>query len=615
MPAMRDGAGGAVLPAAADACARLARAMTVRLIAAFAAFSLLAHARVDENVVYAMRGGLAMLMDVHYPERSNGFGIVFIPGSGWHAPMRYDAAPLKASGFARLYVPPLTEAGFTVFVINHRAAPRYGYPLPLEDAQRAVRFVRRHAARFGIEAARVGGVGGSSGGHLISMLGVLDGDGRSSDPDPVERESAKLQAVLARAAPTDLTRFVGRFSSASLSSLLGLRLGGRDGPASLEYRTYRRASPAAYVTPDDPPFLLLHGTADDRVPYHQSVDFAARLAADGIEAELMTIDGGGHGPSFGGAESPPDYLGAMVRFFNAKLSGGAAAGRKPPELFARDERDERDVPFGMVSGGALLMDVYRPESPNGYGIVHITGSGWHSPLAANAAQQKASRQVEVFGLPLVRAGYTVFAVNHRTAPLNKYPAQLEDVERAVRYVRHHAKRWGISAERIGGVGGSSGGHLTLMLGLRPSPGEAGDADPVNRESARLQAIVPWAPPTDLALANGMYGSGTFASLFGMRLLARDPETSPQFRAMHEASPIHHVSADAPPTLLIHGDADAVVPMEHAEMLAKAMKATGATTEVLVIPGGGHGALFPGKATDAPDYVAATVAWFDRHLRN
>ena len=555
-----------------------------------------------------------MLMDVHYPERSNGFGIVFIAGSGWHAPLSYDANPLKASGFAKLYVPPLTDAGYTVFVINHRAAPRYRYPMPLEDAQRAVRFVRHHANRYGIDSERIGGVGGSSGGHLISMLGVLDGDGNSSDPDPVERASAKLQAVVARAAPTDLTRFEGRFSSATVSSLLGLRLGQRDSPATLEHRTYWEASPAAYVSPDDPPFLLMHGTADDRVPYARSKEFAARLRADGIKAELLKIEGGGHGPTYPGAVDPPDYLDAMVRFFNAELSEGANAKAQPPARHPGEPRVKRDVPFGMVSGGALLMDVYRPVQPNGFGIVHITGSGWHSPLAANAPQQKASRQVDIFGLPLVKAGYTVFALNHRTAPLNKYPAQLEDVERAVRFVRHHADRWGIDPERIGGLGGSSGGHLTLMLGLRDSAGNRNDPDPVNRESSRLQAIVPWAPPTDLVLRNGRYGYGTFASLFGMRLMSRDPETSPQFKAVREASPVHHVSGDDPPTLLIHGDADSVVPIEHAELLAGSLRQSGVTVELLVVPGGGHGASFPGKTPDAPDYVVAAVKWFDRYLR-
>lgn len=594
---------------------KLALVMLLRVALTVALTVPLMAARIDENVVYAMRGGLAMLMDVHYPERSNSVGIVFIPGSGWHAPLTYDATPLKASGFAKQYVPPLTKVGFTVFVINHRAAPRYAYPAALEDSQRAVRFVRRNAERFGIDGDRIGGVGGSSGGHLISMLGVLDGGGDPSDPDPVERASAKLQAVFARAAPTNLTRFVGRSSSASVASLLKMRLGTRDAPDSREFRTYWKASPAAYVTPDDPPFLLIHGTADERVPFAQSEEFEARLRAEGIEADLITVQDGGHGPSFPGATDPPDYLKKMVDFFKAKLSTTAPDASPPRTDVESMDRVERNVSFGMVSGGALLMDVYRPETPNGRGIIHITGSGWHSPLAASAPQQKASRQVEVFGLPLVEAGYTVFAVNHRTAPLNKYPAQIEDVERAVRFVRHHATRWGIDPDRMGGVGGSSGGHLTLLLGLRDSPERAAEPDPVNRQSAKLQAIVPWAPPTDFMLSNSTFVSGTLASLFGMRLMARDPETSPQFLKYREASPIHHVSADDPPTLLIHGDKDVGVPIRHSEIMQAKLRAAGVPVELLVIPDGGHGALFPGMAADAPDYVRATVKWFDRHLRN
>ena len=570
-------------------------------------------ARVQRNEIYAMRGGLAMLMDVHYPERSNGHGIVFIAGSGFHAPLTYDATPLKESAFAKMYVPPLVDAGFTVFVINHRAAPRYRHPAPLEDAHRAVRFVRHHAARYGIDGERIGGVGGSSGGNLISMLGVLDGNGDSRNSDLVERRSSKLQAVFARAAGTDFTKIEGRFSSASASSLLGMRLGFRDSPTSIAYRIYRDASPSTHVSPDDPPFLLIHGTADDRVPFARSEEFLARLQADGIEAELVTVPGGGHGPSFPGAEDPPDYLGAMVDFFTKQLSKGATSDKAPPPPEPSTGSLLRNVPFGMVSGGTLLMDVHRPEQSNGFGVLHITGSGWHSPLEANAPQQKASRQVDVFGIPLVKAGYTVFAVNHRTAPLNKYPSQLKDVERAVRFIRHHAARWGVSADKIGGVGGSSGGHLTLMLGLRSSTGDKDDPDPVNRENAKLQAIVPWAPPADLVLLNGRYGSGTLASLFGLRLMERDPRTSPQYVAYRDASPIRHASPDDPPTLIIHGEADEVVPIEHAKLMTKRLRNAGVETDLLTIPDGGHGAVFPGRSGSAPDYVQATVDWFDRHL--
>ena len=394
-----------------------------------------------------------------------------------------------------------------------------------------------------------------------------------------------------------------------------MRLGARDGPSSKEHRTYWAASPAAHVSPDDPPFLLMHGTADDRVPHSQSEKFLAQLETIGIEAELVLIEGGGHGASFPGATNPPNYLEAMVGFFEGHLSSEAKADTFPPKPMKRDARIERDVPFGMVSGGALLMDVYHPDRPNGIGILHITGSGWHSPLAANAPQQKASRQVEVFGAPLVEAGYTVFAVNHRTAPLNKYPAQLEDVERAARFIRFHAARWRIDPERIGGVGGSSGGHLTLMLGVFSAAGDPEDPDPVNRESARLQAIVPWAPPTDLVMLNGEYGQGTFGSLFGMRLMERDLKSSPQFKAYRDASPVHHVSPDDPPTLLIHGDADRVVPLSHSELIAARMRAAGIAVAELVIPGGGHGALFPGKSPGAPDHAQAAVDWFDRHLRD
>jgi BD-FAE/Ankyrin repeat len=154
-----------------------------------------AQARVEKNVVYGMYSGTALLLNVHYPARPNGFGIVFIPGSGWGAPLRYSATPLKESSQVGVYVPSLTEAGYTVFAITHRAIPTFRYPAALEDVQRAVRFVRHLAAKYGVNPARISGSGWSSGGHLVSMLGTMDGIGDLDDPDPVNRESAKLQSV------------------------------------------------------------------------------------------------------------------------------------------------------------------------------------------------------------------------------------------------------------------------------------------------------------------------------------------------------------------------------------------------------------------------------------
>lgn len=142
-----------------------------------------AQLRVDRNVIYGMYSGLALLMDIHYPEKANGHGVVVISGSGWQAELRYGATPLKDEQLVRTgLVQPIVAAGYTAFVLSHRAAPTFRYPAPVEDVQRAVRYVRHHARDYKIDPTRIGAVGHSSGGHLALMLGVLDGPGNNERP-------------------------------------------------------------------------------------------------------------------------------------------------------------------------------------------------------------------------------------------------------------------------------------------------------------------------------------------------------------------------------------------------------------------------------------------------
>ena len=98
-----------------------------------------AQVRVERNIVYGMYSGTALLMDVHYPVDPNGLGVIFVPGSGWSADTAYGAAGIKDGEIPRIWVPPLTAAGYTVFVPNHRATPAFHYPDPVHDIQRAVR--------------------------------------------------------------------------------------------------------------------------------------------------------------------------------------------------------------------------------------------------------------------------------------------------------------------------------------------------------------------------------------------------------------------------------------------------------------------------------------------
>src|SRR6478672_7399615 len=176
---------------------------------------------VESNVVFGVYSGLALLMDVYKPASPNGYGIVVIPGSGWHTGLPYDAKLLKESKEFSLYMQKLSAAGYTTFVVTHRAAPRFHFPDAVEDAQRAVRYVRQNAARYGIDKDRIGALGASSGGHLVSMLGTLDGGGTSDSQDAVEQQSSKVQCVVALYPVTDPAKVETVSGLQAITSFMG----------------------------------------------------------------------------------------------------------------------------------------------------------------------------------------------------------------------------------------------------------------------------------------------------------------------------------------------------------------------------------------------------------
>jgi acetyl esterase/lipase len=298
--------------------------------------SSFAQARVEQNVVFGMYSGLALLMDVYRPAQPNGFGIVAIQGSGWYAPMRYDARPLKDTPEVATQAKALSGSGYTVFVINHRQTPRFRYPAHLEDVQRAVRYVRAHATEYGITPDRIGAWGSSSGGHLAELLGTLDGASDSSDDDPVNKLSAKVQAVVAYFAPADLTMAGG---GGAISVLMGFAYRDptvgppppRPGYEYVENRIYREASPITHVTADDAPMLLMHGDQDTVVPIKQSEIMEQALRKAGIAVKFIRVPGGNHGANFRLKPGDPrllDHTGEAIRWFDVHLRRDAAT-RQP----------------------------------------------------------------------------------------------------------------------------------------------------------------------------------------------------------------------------------------------------------------------------------------------
>ena len=272
---------------------------------------------------------------------------------------------------------------------------------------------------------------------------------------------------------------------------------------------------------------------------------------------------------------------------------------------------EKNVVYGMYSGTALLMDVYRPMQANGFGIVRIDGSGWHAPLSYDAVGLKEGGAQGIVCDEMLGAGYTLFCINHRAAPRFRYPAAVEDVQRAVRFIRHHASDYGITAEHIGGWGGSSGAHLVSMLATLDGTGDASDPDPVNRESSKIQCAVSTSGPSDFASYDDR---GTVASFLGVPKRPPTHAESEENRLVRRASPISHVSAETCPVLLIHGDNDKVVPYEQSAVFHEALKNANVPSRLVRVIGGPHGGLLHLPTEDGQFTPSEIVGWFDTYLR-
>ncbi len=292
---------------------------------------------IKQNVIYGMHGGLALLMDVYTPQKTNGIAIIAMPGNGFHEPLTYDAAPLnKKDGYWTDIIGAnvLLDKGYTLFVINHRTAPIFRFPADIEDAQRAVRYVRHHATRFNINPEKIGAIGHSSGAYLASMLGVLSGNERLSGLTPstprsakdgsVDQESSQVQAVVALAGIFDFTTSAAA-NHAVVSSYLGTHAGLWRGAAQVETESihYRHASPVHYVSPDDAAFLIVHGDHDYIVPFNQSKIFSSELLNQKVTTQQIVIKEGNHslGTKALGRTKTEAYYDQMIELFDGHLKG------------------------------------------------------------------------------------------------------------------------------------------------------------------------------------------------------------------------------------------------------------------------------------------------------
>lgn len=274
-----------------------------------------------------------------------------------------------------------------------------------------------------------------------------------------------------------------------------------------------------------------------------------------------------------------------------------------------------DVVYGHKFGVGLIMDVFTPKAhANGAAVIWVISGGWFS------APEMIGGENPPVAAELTKRGYVVFAVMHGSQPKYTIPEILLDMNRSVRFIRYHAKDYKIDTNRIGITGGSAGGHLSLMQGTAGDDGDAKAPDPVDRVSSRVQAVACFFPPTDF-LNYGSPGENAVTGILkGFKapfdFHEFDPKTKTFERVTDQEkildiekkiSPIYHVNASNPPTLILHGDKDNLVPIQQSESFLARMKEFSIPCKLIVHPNGGHG--WAGMDKDVP-----TIAdWFDQYI--
>ena len=218
----------------------------------------------------------AQKMDIFFPQSGGPWPtVVYVHGGSWMHGDKSEAA-LFASG--------LNSMGYLVISLNYRLYPPAAFPAMIEDVKCGIRSLRAHAAEYNLDPTRIGAMGASAGGHLVALLGTMEPNS-SWDVGEYLDQSSRVQVVVSLAGVMDLSQ---TFPNADGNDIETMKRIGFNESNMME------ASPISHVTPDDAPFLLIHGDHDTLVPYQQSQLMYDKLVQAGVPAQLVIVKNGGH---------------------------------------------------------------------------------------------------------------------------------------------------------------------------------------------------------------------------------------------------------------------------------------------------------------------------------
>lgn len=232
---------------------------------------------VQKDLVYGTGGGRELKLTIVSPRKGKGPfpAVVFVHGGGWRG-----GSPYHFGRQAKI----LADNGYTGACIEYRLSGEAQFPAAIEDVKCAVRWLRAHAGQYRVNQEKIAVSGGSAGGHLALLAGTSGGVKELEGTGGWNQYSSRVQLVVAF---NPVCKLAGKTLSPVLQ-FLGV-------PYKQNPELYRQAEPASYIDSSDPPMLLLHATGDKTIPYSESVEFVSLLRAAGVNAELYTDQGPGHG--------------------------------------------------------------------------------------------------------------------------------------------------------------------------------------------------------------------------------------------------------------------------------------------------------------------------------
>ncbi len=522
---------------------------------------------VQGEIVYREIDGARLALDAFsHPDGSPRPAVVLIHGGAWSGGSR--------TTFVSQWFEFLTRLGVNWFSVDYRVGPGAMLEQQLSDLEAAISFIVCNANSFGVDPHRLFLMGEHAGGYLAARVAA-----------------ARPQRIRA------LILVGGVYEPAALrewdtsESLRRFFLAGGSAPDQL---------PLNRITVSGiPPLLLIHGTADSEVPVSQVHQYCESVRQANGECTVFEVQDAGHRPE-NWLPSQQEYL----EFLAGWLPRWAGT-LQPFPVYPDHPNLQKDIPFARRDGPQgetlLLLDAWVPDGAGPFpAVVLVHGGGWE-------AGSKVTYLAPLLKL-LANSGFAWFSVDYRLTPEVVVGEQIEDIRRAVRWVRSHAPEYRVDPRRIVLLGESAGGHLAMQVGLDACEGQPGHPDPVERESCRVTGIVSFYGVYDFLPLVSDAGPRSFL----VRLLRHREWDQTGRELLRRFSPYYLVYEGMPPVLLIHGTAERL--WEQGRRMHERLQELGVSSTFVALEGAPHG-LENWEGRPEWSYREALVQWLHRTLQD